>query len=67
MQHLRKLISLFYKEHPDKPTATSEAIDIVLPIAKLTISPTTKFIKRKQGRSTKDARKRARRNWVWFL
>lgn len=29
VQHLKKLISSFYKNHPNKPIATSPAIDIV--------------------------------------
>ena len=42
VQHLRKLISLFHKDHPDKPTAISEAIDTVPPIAKPIIKPAAK-------------------------
>ena len=33
VQHLRKLISSFYKDHLDKPTATSPTIDIIPPMA----------------------------------
>ena len=52
VQHLRKFISLFYKDHPDKPTATSPAIDTIPPMARPTVRP-TKPPKRKQGRTTK--------------
>ena len=40
VQHLRKLISLFHKDHPDKPTATSPAIDTAPPMARPTVKPT---------------------------
>ena len=49
MQHLRKLISLFYKEHSNKPTVIFKAIDIALSMARSTISPITKPTKWKQG------------------
>ena len=42
VQHLRKLISSFHKDHPDKPTATSEAIDTAPPMARPTIKPAAK-------------------------
>ena len=51
VQHLRKLISLFHKNHPNKQTATSEAIDtappMARPIIKLAAKPITS--KQKQG------------------
>ena len=34
VQHLRKLISSFHKDHPDKPIATSPAIDTTPPMAR---------------------------------
>ena len=40
IQHLRKLISLFHKDHLDKPTAISLAIDTAPPIAKPIVKPT---------------------------
>ena len=40
VQHLRKLISSFYKDYPDKPTATSPAIDTASPMARPTVKPT---------------------------
>ena len=48
IQHLKKLISSFHKEHLDKPTATSPAINTAPPIARLIVMPTELF-KRKQG------------------
>ena len=59
VQHLRKLISSFHKDHPDKPTATSPAIDTAPPMARLTIKP-TEPLKRKQGRPKGRATKRAK-------
>ena len=52
VKHLRKLISSFYKDHPDKPTATSPAIDTAPPMARPTVKP-TEPLKRKQGRPAK--------------
>ena len=40
IQHLRKLISSFYKDHLDKPTATSPAIDTAPPIVRPTVKLT---------------------------
>ena len=39
VQHLRKLVSTFHKDHPDKPTATSPPIDLAPPMAKRTAPP----------------------------
>ena len=69
VQHLRKLISSFHKDHPDKPTATSEAIDTAPPMARPTIKPAAKPTvrptapKRKRGRPPgKSTNKRAKKN-----
>ena len=40
VQHLRKLISLFHKDHPEKLTVTSLAIDIASPMARPTVKST---------------------------
>ena len=40
IQHLKKLISLFHKDHPDKPMTTSPAINTALPMARSTVKPT---------------------------
>ena len=39
VQHLKKLISCFYKEHPEKLTATSPPIDSTPPMARPTVRP----------------------------
>ena len=61
IQHLRKLISSFYKDHPNKPTVTSPTIDTKPPIARLTVTP-TKPLKQKRGRPTNSTNKRAKKN-----
>ena len=61
VQHLKKMISCFYKEHPAKPLVTFPLIDSAPPIARPTIRPT--FFKRKQGRPAGGANKQAK-NWV---
>ena len=55
--HLRKLISTFYKEHPEKPTATSLPLNSVLLITKPTVP---KKPKQKRGYPNKRANKRRR-------
>ena len=50
VQHLRKLISSFHKDHPDKPTATFLAIDTAPPMARLTVKLPAK---QKRGRPAK--------------
>ena len=60
VQHLRKLISSFHKDHPDKPTATSEAIDTAPPMARPTVKPTGPP-KRKRGRPANSSNKRTKK------
>ena len=48
VQHLRKLVSTFYKDHPDKPTATPPPIDLAPLMAKRTAPPNVNS-KRKRG------------------
>ena len=64
VQHLKKLISLFHKNHPKKLIATSALINSALsmarPIIKLTAKATTKP---NQGRPANIASKRAK-NWA---
>ena len=59
--HLRKMISAFHKDHPEKPTATSSLLNSTSPMAKLSVKPPVKsFVKRKSSRpisSTKWAKK----------
>ena len=65
VQYLRKIISSFHKDHPDKPTATSPAIDTAPPMARLTVTPTEPF-KRKRGRPANSTNKQAKKNWAAF-
>ncbi len=54
--HLRKLISNFHCDHPEKPTATSPLIDSALPMAKPIVKPRAETSsKRKRGRPAKDS------------
>ena len=61
IQYLKKLISLFHKDHLEKPTVTSPPVNFALPMARLTV------IKRKQGRPANNANKQAKKNWSFFL
>ena len=65
IQHLRKLISSFHKDHSDKPTATSPAIDTAPLTARPTVKP-TEPLKRKQRRPANSTNKRAKKNWAAF-
>ena len=49
VQHLRKLLSAFHKDNPDKPTATSPPVDTAPPMARPRSEP-TKAAKQKRGR-----------------
>ena len=62
IQHLKKLINCFYKEHPEKSIATFPPIDSFPPIARPIVRPTP--FKRKWGRPAGGTSKRAR-NWVF--
>ena len=42
VMHLRKIISTFHKDHPEKPTATSPPLDSAPPIAKPSVKPPVK-------------------------
>ena len=56
IQHLRKLISSFYKNHPNKPITTFDAIDtaplIVWPTIKLAAKSTVRPISKTKARLT---------------
>ena len=60
VMHLRKMISAFHKDHPEKPTATSPPLDAAPPMAKPSVKPPVKLsAKRKRSRpigSTKRAK-----------
>ena len=62
VQHLRKLISSFHKDHLEKPTATSPSIDSAPPMARPTVKPARPITKRKRGRPANSANKRAKKN-----
>ena len=51
VMHLRKMISTFYKDHPEKLTAISLPLNSALPMAKPSVKPPVKpSIKQKQSR-----------------
>ena len=43
VQHLKKLLSVFHKDNPNKPTATSPPIDTAPPMIRPTVHPTTQL------------------------
>ena len=55
--HLRKMISTFYKEHPEKPTATSPPLEAAPPIDRPTVNLSAK---QKQAQPKKRATKHAK-------
>ena len=63
IQHLKRLISLCHKDHPNKTSATSQAIDIVPPIARPIVKPMV--TKKKQSQPANNTNKRAK-NWAVF-
>ena len=61
IQHLKKLINFFDKDHPEKSTATSLPINSAPPMARPTVKPTAKATStQKQGRPANSASKRAK-------
>ena len=61
VQHFKKLISLFYKNHGEKPTATSAPSDSAPPMARPRVKPMAKATtKQKQGRPANSAGKQAK-------
>ncbi len=58
--HLWKLISTFYKEHPEKLTVTSLFLDTIPPMARPTV-PKEQQPKQKRGCPSKGANKRGRK------
>ena len=61
IQHLKKLISSFHKDPPEKPIGTSPPIDSAPPMARPTIKPTAKATtKQKRGRPANSTSKRAK-------
>ena len=47
--HVQKMISMFQKDQPEKPTATILLLDSALPMAKPSIKPAKPSRKQKQG------------------
>ena len=53
VMYLRKIISTFHKDHPEKPMATSPPLDSSPPIAKLSVKlPVKPSAKQKRSRPT---------------
>ena len=65
VQHLRKLISSFHKDYPDKSTATSSTINTASPMARPIVKP-TKPPKQKWGQPANSTTKWAKTNWAVF-
>ena len=65
VQHLKKLINSFHKDHLAKPIATFPPIDSALPMARPTIKLARSITKRKQGRPANSANKQAKKNWTF--
>ena len=61
VQHLRKLLSKFHQENPDKPTATSPPVDTAPPMARPTVKPTAAN-KQKRGRPAKTGANKKAKN-----
>ena len=57
IMHLRKMVSTFHKNHPEKPTATSTPLDSAPPMAKPTVQLPTK---QKRRQLTRHAKNRAK-------
>ena len=55
VMYLRKMVSIFHMNYPEKPTVTSALLDSAPPMAKPTVQLSTK---RKRGRPTGRAKKR---------
>ena len=69
VQHFRKLISLFHKNHLDQPTATFPTIDIAPLIARPIVKPTvkpTKPPKQKREQPTNSIHKQTKKNRAAF-
>ena len=63
VQHLRKLISSFHKDHPEKSIATSLLVDSAPPMARPTVKPMAKpTTKRKRGQPVNSPNKQAKKN-----
>ena len=65
MQHLKKLIRSFYKDHSDKPIATFEVIDTAPLMARPTvqsIATATALSKQKRGHAANSPNKQTKKS-----
>ena len=62
VQHLKKLISSFHKDHLEQPTVTSSLVDFAPPMARLTVKRARPITKWKRGRPANSANKQAKKN-----
>ena len=62
VKYLRKLISLFPKDHLEKLIATSPPVNSAPLIARPTVNPARSITKQKQGQPATSAKKRAKKN-----
>ena len=63
VQYLKKLISLFYKDHLEKPTVIFLLVNSTPPMARPTVKPIAKSTtKRKRGWPANSGNKRAKKN-----
>ena len=65
VQYLRKLISLFHKDHLEKPIATFLPVDSAPPMARPIVKPARPITKRKQGQPANSANKQTKKNWTF--
>ena len=65
IQYIRKLISLFHKNHPEKPIATSPPVDSTPPMTRPTVKPAKPIWMRKRGQPINNANKQAKKNWTF--
>ena len=60
----KKLISSFYKDHPEKATTTFLPIDSAPPMARPTVKPIRSTNKQKRGQPANNASKQAKKSWI---
>ena len=58
IMHLRKMVSIFYQDYPEKPTAISAPLDSAPPMTKPTIQLPKQKRERPIGRATKRTKTR---------
>ena len=65
VEYLRNLISLFHKDHPDKPNAIFPTINTAPLMARPTVKP-AKPLKQKRGRPANNTNKQTKKNRAVF-